>query len=147
MTSLKSRFLNRRGLAIGIGFLLGLFHVGIFVLSATGGGHGPGDYSRFVGPVFFGVASLCWFVIPPFQFAIYADVAFRRDRKLGLILAFLHYASGFLLLLFVGRGDGILDTKHAEFNLNTLVLDVLVTYLVFAILNIIFFRRILSGPR
>ncbi len=130
-----------RKATIAIGFLLGLIHIGIFLWSATGAGHGHNRLAIFVGPLFFGAGSLLWFFLPPLQYALYADVAYRRDFKLGLLLATLHYVSGlFTLAYYVMKGE--LDGKNASISFNTILLDTVLTYFIFIILNILFFRRI-----
>ena len=146
MIANKPNLIARRSLVIAIGFFLGLFHVGLFLLSATGAGHGPDDFARFVGPTFFGIGSVFWFILPPFQYALYADTAFRRDGKLGLWLAIFHYGSALLTLLYTAKGSGR-DAWHSEIHWNTFTLDFIVTYSIFIVLNILYFRRILSSPK
>jgi hypothetical protein len=145
MTSKFPGMASRRIFAIFLGFLLGILHVLLLLFSTTGAGHGPEDLAVFIGPIFFGAASVLWFVTP-FQYALYADVAFRRDRNLGLRLAILHYASGSLLLAY-SVIVGPLTRQSADIGLNRVILDVVVTYTIFIALNVLYFRRILSSPK
>ncbi len=132
-------------MVIFLGFLQGILHVLLLLFSTAGAGHGPDDLAAFIGPIFFGAASLLWFMAP-FQYALYADVAFRRVRKLGLRLAILHYTSGSLLLVY-SVIVGPLVWQGADIRLNRVILDTIVTYTIFVVLNILYFRRILSSPK
>jgi hypothetical protein len=142
MNPSTSKFPTSRKAIIGIGLLFGLLHVGIFLWSSTGAGHGYNPFAIFVGPVFFGAGSLLWFILPPLQYALYADVAYRRDRKQGLRLAAFHYGSGLLAFAFyVMKGES--NGKNSSIDFNTVLLDTVLTYFIFMFLNLVFFRRIL----
>lgn len=76
-----------------LGFAVGAYHVLIALLDTTGGGHGHGNplsgfllfgYGSLLGSLFFffNSAFILWIVVLPFQYALYAYVAYRRRRRL-----------------------------------------------------------------
>ena len=134
----------KRSLAVVGGFLLGAYHAALlfYIAGSAGHGHEIGYAERFVGVLWFGYAAPLWFVLPPIQYALYAYVACRRLRRLGLALGLLHYLGSAALLVFL-CATGNLEAKEPGNWLGVLA-DVPLLYGPFAVLNFVYFWRILS---
>src|SRR5262245_24825761 len=78
------------------GLVLCIYQQLMVVLVAGGAGHGHG--AALAAALWFGYGAPLWFLLPPIQYAVYAYVAARRKRRLGLILALAHYAGAALLV-------------------------------------------------
>jgi hypothetical protein len=104
---------------------------------AGGAGHGHGDNASLAAALWFGYGAPLWFVLPPLQYTAYAYAAFRRNRRLGFVLAAAHYL-GAATLLLVGTGGErphlVADGGWAE-----------ATFLFgpFLLLNVAYFTRLL----
>lgn len=108
---------------------------------ATGSGHGHGN--SLVGAFFFGPAAVFWFVLTPAQYALYAYVAYRGYRRIGLLLALIHYVCAVDVILFRFRGQSLLDGL-GSLHWQSWIPEQLLTYGPFFVLNALYFWHLLK---
>lgn len=120
------------------GFIAGTLQVVDFIFVSGGAGHG--NVHPYAGAIFFGVCSLLWFLLPPFQFAFYAYLACKRLKKLGIVAAILHYSSTVMLI-------GFYSSREVSTEVVSRMDELIAVYGPFAILNVLFFVRILSAGK
>ena len=130
--------------AAAAGFILGVYHLLVIFWSSAGTGHGHGAEAWMMSPIFFSYCSTAA-ILAPFQYSIYALIAFRRYRRIGILLVIVHYAVAFALItLYYGQGRIGERVSDWQYWLPNAIID----YWLFLLLNIFYIKRILGGgPR